>query len=53
MVDDNDIEVSSIINESRNEIYYTKKHEDRNNKNKKIDFNSGNESFVNILTNLM
>jgi hypothetical protein len=53
MVDDNDIEVSSIINESRNEIYYTKKHEDRNNKNKKIDFNSGNESFVNILASLM
>ena len=53
MVDDNDIDISSINDENKNEINYTKKHEDRNNKNKKIDFNSGNESFVNILASLM
>ena len=53
MENDDDIEVSSINDNSKNDKYYQKKNKDGKKENKKFNFISGNETFVNILSSLM
>ncbi len=53
MANDDDIEVSSIFDKSIKDQYHKKKNENGNNENKKFNFISGNESFINILSSLM
>lgn len=53
MENDDDIEVSSINDISKNDKYYQKKNKDGKKENKKFNFISGNETFVNILSSLI
>jgi len=53
MENDDDIEVSSINDNSKNDKFYQKKNKDGKKENKKFNFISGNETFVNILSSLM